>query len=99
MGLTQQELSEAAGVSKRTVVSVEKGETGSSRTQNAIARRLGWERGSVEQVLDGGDPQRESVQLVSAQLTPRALAFARKYESASPYDREILERLLDRTNH
>lgn len=58
-GLTQGELAEAAGVSKKSVGDAEAGKVPRSRmpyTLAQIAKALDWPSGAVERVLDGGDP-------------------------------------------
>jgi len=55
-GATQAELSRAAGISETTWNIAERGMAVSARSRQRIARALGWTPGSVDVVLDGGDP-------------------------------------------
>lgn len=62
-------LAEAAKIGKRTVDSVETGERVSVTSMYKIERALGWVPGSMEDILNGGDPtpldnhQQETVDL------------------------------------
>ncbi|MEO3851723.1 helix-turn-helix transcriptional regulator [Streptomyces sp. B8F3] len=55
---SQQELARRAGVSTKSVVTIESGKapTRMPPTLPRIAETLGWADGSIEAVLDGGDP-------------------------------------------
>ncbi|KDN83441.1 helix-turn-helix domain-containing protein [Kitasatospora cheerisanensis] len=63
-GLTQDEVGSAIGVHRNTVRAIEDG-TGRRITPSirAYAREVGWSDGSVEAVLDGGEPARPASRL------------------------------------
>jgi transcriptional regulator with XRE-family HTH domain len=58
LGLSQQELAEAAGVSQTTIRNIEAGRVGARRGPSVplVERALGWKAGSGEDVLAGGEP-------------------------------------------
>jgi transcriptional regulator with XRE-family HTH domain len=58
LGLSQRELAEKIGVSKATITDHERGERGSLHPSNAAAleRTLQWEAGSIDRIMNGGDP-------------------------------------------
>lgn len=58
MGITQPQLGDAAGVKRATVQNIEGGQefTRVTPTLRAIERAVGWQEGSIEVVLAGGDP-------------------------------------------
>jgi len=61
-GISQDELATRAGVSNASVQSAEYGKPPKGRmppTIGKIARALGWGRGAVEAVLEGGQPSGE----------------------------------------
>lgn len=58
-GLTQGELAERAGVSKKSIQDLEAGKVPRSRmpyTLAPLAKELGWPAGAVDSVLAGGEP-------------------------------------------
>lgn len=56
-GLGQAEVGEQIGVGRGAMRNIERGEIAKvSTTIRAYARAVGWEDGSIEAVLDGGDP-------------------------------------------
>jgi hypothetical protein len=60
MGLNQMELGDLTGVKRTVIQTIERGH-GFQRitgTLLSVERALGWGPGSVERVLNGGDPQR-----------------------------------------
>lgn len=59
LGLTQKDLADQIGVSRGAIQSIERGEefTKITQTLRAVERALGWQKGSIESVLDGGDPK------------------------------------------
>jgi hypothetical protein len=48
--------SKAVGISDRTIGKVELGQSVSMSTLGVVENGLGWEPGSAQQVLEGGDP-------------------------------------------
>jgi transcriptional regulator with XRE-family HTH domain len=56
-GLTQGELGARVGVGNTTIANIERARVArATPTIRAVARELGWKPGSVEAILDGGDP-------------------------------------------
>ncbi len=58
LGLTQRELAAAVGTTDRYISAIERAErdTYQQKTLRAIARALGWQSGSIDLILAGGDP-------------------------------------------
>ncbi len=56
--MTQRDLADAAGLGLSTIQSIERGTGGapSKATRDGLERGLRWRKGSVAQVLEGGDP-------------------------------------------
>lgn len=59
VSLTQEEMAEAIGVGRSVIQLIEAGNEYKKPTPSvrAYAARVGWEEGSIERVLAGGDPQ------------------------------------------
>lgn len=58
-GWTQEDLAERSGVSRKSIQSAEGGTQPRARTPQSIPRiaaALGWPMGSIDAVLDGGEP-------------------------------------------
>ena len=79
LGLSPAQLAAQIGLSKRTIENVEAGgrDTYRHTTLSRIEDALGWEPGSVERILAGGDPARtrdpvlEQLAVLWPSLTPR----------------------------
>lgn len=56
LGLEQTALADLAGVSKRTIVTVENGRPVNLNTRAKLEAALGWAPGSTDAVLSGGEP-------------------------------------------
>jgi transcriptional regulator with XRE-family HTH domain len=58
LGLTQRQVAIAAGTTDRYISAIERAErdTYQQKTLRAIARALGWQSGSIDLILAGGDP-------------------------------------------
>lgn len=59
LNLTQKELADQLGVSRGAIQAIERGDqfTKITQTMRAVERALDWEKGSLESVLDGGEPK------------------------------------------
>lgn len=57
-GLTQRQLAERAGTTDRYISAIERAErdTYQQKMLRAIARALGWQPGSIDLILEGGEP-------------------------------------------
>lgn len=56
LDVSQQALADAANVSLRTIANLEAGQPAKERTLARIERALRWIPGSVDTILDGGEP-------------------------------------------
>jgi transcriptional regulator with XRE-family HTH domain len=86
IGLTIDEVADQGGVSPTTWGKVERGEDGVRRTTYAIVERvLGWEAGSVEIVLDGGEPVQGS--------EPATVPRVRRTDFIAEWERSIIDEI------
>lgn len=73
--LTQDELAEAMNVGRSTVQKLENPRTTYTKIQpihREVAYQLGWTRGSIEQVLAGGEPTLRADEVAAASAAPGA---------------------------
>ncbi|WP_159400881.1 helix-turn-helix domain-containing protein [Streptomyces sp. NRRL B-24484] len=94
-GRTQDELGSAIGVTRNSLATIEAGRaTRVTATIRSYAREVGWDDGSVEAVLAGGEPTlRESEPAAAAQPSDLELALARALMKRLPA--RLLQELSD----
>lgn len=59
LGLTQQELADAASLGVNTITNIENGSRARELNLGRVNRALGWMEGSWQMILEGGDPMVE----------------------------------------
>src|SRR5215472_2640660 len=58
LGLTWEEVAQKAGIRYETIRAFRAGESGGrTATRRDLSTALGWTRGSIDQILAGGDPE------------------------------------------
>lgn len=82
-----------AGVSERSVASIERGEPVGGRVQRAIERGLGWPQGSVSTFLETGDDS--ALKTKSTSPDPDPVAAAEEFRSKLRSDFEDLMSRVD----
>ncbi|WP_180931072.1 helix-turn-helix transcriptional regulator [Streptomyces sp. AJS327] len=82
--IPQQDLAETIGVKRGALHNIERGEFRKvTPTVIAYAREVGWAEGSIERVLDGGDPVEREISPVGNEPTEHAGESAGEREAPS----------------
>lgn len=89
LGLSWREVAQRAGVAYETVRAARAGEGGiSPLTAGKLDRALRWQAGSVERILDGGDP-------LPASYVPPDEGDDQTWASFTPDERRIARAFID----